>query len=207
MAAWDSLVGVVILAGGSSRRMGRDKLLLERDGVPLIEGVIADVHRQLVEHSSSAPAIVVGPQPPMRVLDHARVEALFTREEPPGGGPLPAIAAGLDRIDAPTVADSIVVVLAGDAPNGPAAMSQLIGSLDSDHDAAVLTDDPGRRQPLCAAYHLDALRRALTGIGELSGRRMDELLDQLTIALVPDTVNAAADIDTPDDARRLGFSQ
>lgn len=206
MAAWNSLVGVIILAGGSSRRMGRDKLLLEREGVPLIGGVIADVHRHLSTRTWRVPTIVVGPPPPAGVLDPAVVDVVFTREEPPGGGPLSAIAAGLDLIDAPTVADPVIVVLAGDAPNGPAAMSQLIGSLDSDHDAAVLTDDQGRRQPLCAAYHLDALRRALTNIGALPGRRMDELLDRLTVRLEPDTVDAAFDIDTPDDARRLGFS-
>ncbi len=209
MAAWKSLVGVIILAGGASRRMGRNKLLLQRDGVPLIGIVVGGVHRQLLDRASSVPTIVVGPQPTESTIPPDGFEVVFTREEPPGGGPLAALAAGIAGIGESPGADSVVIVLAGDAPHGPDAMNLLLDTLTAigtDHDAALLTDAQGRLQPLCAAYRLQPLRQALDALGETFGRRMDDLLEQLAIAGVPDTIDAALDIDTPDDAVRLGFT-
>jgi len=210
MAAWSSLAGVIILAGGASRRMGRNKLLLQRDGVPLIGIVVEGVHRQLLARASSVPTIVVGPQPTEGTIPPAGFEVVFTREEPPGGGPLAALAAGIAGIGESPGADSVVIVLAGDAPHGPAAMDLLLetfGAIDADHDAVILTDAQGRLQPLCAAYGLRPVRQALAALGDTSGLRMDDLLEQLAIARIPDTVDAALDIDTPDDAERLGFTQ
>jgi molybdopterin-guanine dinucleotide biosynthesis protein A len=210
MAAWNSLAGVIILAGGASRRMGRNKLLLQRDGVPLIGIVVEGVQRQLLARASSVPTIVVGPQPTEGTISPAGFEVVFTREEPPGGGPLAALAAGIAGIGESPGADSVVIVLAGDAPHGPAAMGLLLetfGAIGADHDAVILTDAQGRLQPLCAVYRLRPVRQALAALGDTSGLRMDDLLEQLAIARIPDTVDAALDIDTPDDAERLGFTQ
>ncbi len=210
MAAWDSLAGVIILAGGASRRMGRNKLLLQRDGVSLIGIVVQGVHRQLFARASSVPMIVVGPQPSEGTIPTAGFEVVFTREEPPGGGPLAALAAGIAEIGQSPGADSVVIVLAGDAPLGPDAMSLLldtVAAIGADHDAVLLADAQGRLQPLCAAYRLHPLRQALDALGDTSGLRMDDLLEQLAVARVTDTVDAALDIDTPDDADRLGFTE
>ena len=207
MAAWESLVGVIVLAGGSSRRMGRDKLVLRRDGVALIGLVLEGVHRELLARSSPASTIVVGPRPTVDIPHTAGFDIAFTREEPPGGGPLAALAAGISQLASTRTPDPVVVALAGDAPRGPHAMGLLIDSIDPDHDAAILTDTHGRRQPLCAAYRLQPLRDALADIGEHTGRSMTALVDQVRYLPVPDTVDAALDIDTPEDAQRHGFTE
>jgi molybdopterin-guanine dinucleotide biosynthesis protein A len=189
--------------------MGRNKLLLQRDGVPLIGIVVEGVRQQLLARASSVPTIVVGPHPTEGAIPTAGFEVMFTREEPPGGGPLAALAAGIAGIGEPPGANSVVIVLAGDAPRGPDAMNLLLetfDAIDADHDAVLLTSPDNRLQPLCAAYRLGPLRHALDAIGDASGRRMDDLLEQLAIARLPDTVDAALDIDTPEDADRLGFT-
>ena len=217
MTAWSSLVGVVILAGGASRRMGSDKLALTRDGVTLLDTVIRGVQEHLRAHGCGADIVVVGPRPSSASPDGGPVDVVFTREQPPGSGPLAAVAAGLERIDPGEVSDPFVIVLAGDAPAAPAAMPLLLAGLSGHessghelrahpHDAAMLVDADDRLQALCAAYRLRPLRDALDDLGELDGRAMHDVLAGLSISQVPDTLEAADDIDTPDDARRRGFT-
>ena len=78
----------VVLAGGASRRMGRDKSLIPIDGVPMAVRVVT--------------ALQDGGCRPVRVIggDTAALIALGLAAEPdayPGEGPLGAIAAVLDR--------------------------------------------------------------------------------------------------------------
>ncbi|WP_436759824.1 molybdenum cofactor guanylyltransferase [Streptosporangium sp. V21-05] len=88
-----------ILAGGLARRLGgRDKPGLRVSGRPLVESVAAAV-------PGAARLIVVGPPRP------GLPRAIFRREDPPGGGPVPALRAGLAEVTAPWVA-----LLAADLP-------------------------------------------------------------------------------------------
>ncbi len=76
-------------------------------------------------------------------------------EQPPGGGPVAALAAAL-----PVLTADVCVVLAADLPFvTPRHVHQLLTALDG--EAAVAVDDVGHEQPLLAAYRVDALRRAL----------------------------------------------
>ncbi|RIW42216.1 bifunctional protein IspD/ispF [Micromonospora endophytica] len=79
----------LVLAGGAGRRMGgRDKPTLPVGGVPMRERVLAEV-------ADASPRILVGPGP-------APQGVRLTREVPPGGGPVAAIAAGLALLDTTT---------------------------------------------------------------------------------------------------------
>jgi molybdopterin-guanine dinucleotide biosynthesis protein A len=78
------------------------------------------------------------------------------REDPPGGGPVAALAAGLPVGSAP-----VVVVLAADLPFVTAAHLRALAAAVDGCLAAVAVDDDGRDQPLLAAYRRDALVTAM----------------------------------------------
>ncbi|WP_433536262.1 molybdenum cofactor guanylyltransferase [Micromonospora sp. CA-249363] len=91
----------VVLAGGAARRMGGvDKAALPIGGRSMRDRVLAAV-------GDAAPRVLVGPGD--GVPDGVRV----TREDPPGGGPVAAMAAGLALLDPDT---TLVALLAADLP-------------------------------------------------------------------------------------------
>lgn len=206
----------IVLAGGASSRMGTDKLALRRDGVSLRDTVVQATRDQLRALGWEPRLIVVGPERQPDPEGTGRPTGVTYRlEDPPGSGPVAALAAAVS--DSATAAsgtpDARVCVLAGDAPLGPDALPLLLTALDDASaegrerlDGAVLVDANGRRQPLCAVYRVAALERALAAVGDPVGRGMYEVLDHLVLTDVADTVAAADDIDTPEDAARLGFT-
>lgn len=124
---------------------------------------------------------------------------LWAREDPPGGGPVAALGAGLHR----TTAQELVV-LSADLPFlGAATVRRLLTALRaSDADAVLLTDADGRDQPLVAAYRTHVLRRELAALtaehGNLTGLPLRRLTAALDLTRVPDPV-ASFDCDTWDD--------
>ncbi|SCE70888.1 Molybdopterin-guanine dinucleotide biosynthesis protein A [Micromonospora viridifaciens] len=161
----------IVLSGGAARRMGGvDKPARPVGGRPML-------HRVLAAVADAAPRIVVGPAGPLPE------DVRLTREEPPGGGPVAATAAGLALLDpgTPTVA-----LLAGDLPLlTPAALADLRGALDgsaadvtcyvngSAADVACYVDGEGRRQQLCAVWRAAALRAAVDRLAAERGGTVD----------------------------------
>ncbi|MEW2377262.1 NTP transferase domain-containing protein [Micromonospora sp. NPDC047812] len=137
----------VVLAGGAARRMGGvDKPARTVGGLPMRDRVLAAV-------ADAAPRVLVGPPGP--VPAGVRV----TREEPPGGGPVAAAAAGLALLDPGT---PLVALLAADLPLlTRAAVGELLDRLDAGHDGACYVDGDGRRQTLCGVWRVATLRAAL----------------------------------------------
>jgi molybdopterin-guanine dinucleotide biosynthesis protein A len=183
---------VVVLAGGAARRLGgTDKPAIEVDGVPLLDRVLAAC-------GGAQSVAVVGPERP------TAVPVLWTRESPPGGGPVPAIAAGLALGSA-----ELVVLLAADLPFlDVAAVRLLLESVSAAPDigAAVYVDTAGQDQFLASAFRRKALTAALAAVTGLSGTRLAALFADLTVARVPDTRGVTADCDTWDaiaEARAL----
>jgi molybdopterin-guanine dinucleotide biosynthesis protein A len=177
----------VVLAGGAARRLdGADK-----PGLLLADRALLD--RVLDALVDAATTIVVGP---------ARTTArrvLWTREDPPGGGPVAALAAGMALVENPAV-----VVLAADLPFVGSAVRPLLKAL-GDQDAAVLVDRAGRLQPLVAAYRTAALRAALAAQRTVDGASMRSLLAAVSVVPVPDPGGArpaAHDCDTWGDLDR-----
>ncbi|MER7418635.1 NTP transferase domain-containing protein [Micromonospora peucetia] len=145
----------LVLAGGSARRMGGvDKPARTVGGLPMRDRVLAAV-------ADADPRILVGPPGP--VPAGVRV----TREDPPGGGPVAAAAAGLALVDAGT---PVVALLAADLPLlTRVAVGGLLDRLDADHDGACYVDDDGRRQMLCGVWWAAPLRAALGRLADGSG--------------------------------------
>jgi len=177
----------VVLAGGAARRLGgADKPGVRVGGRALLDRVLAACA------DAGTTVVVAGPRPTARPVTWAH-------EDPPGGGPVAALDAGLRRTGA-----ARVVVLSADLPFlDPATVRRLLGALrTSGAEGALLTDPGGRDQPLVAAYRTSALRRELAALalehGGLTGLPLRRLTGALELIRVSDPV-ASFDCDTWDD--------
>jgi molybdopterin-guanine dinucleotide biosynthesis protein A len=178
----------VVLAGGGARRLGgRDKVAELVGGRTLLD-------RVLVAVPDAARTVVVGPARP------TAVPVLWTREAPPGGGPVAALAAGLMQVTA-----ARVVLLAGDLPFVTAdVVRQLLAAVDG--SGALLLDDAGREQPLVSAWCTDVLRTALKELPSPAGASLQRLIQGRTVSRLPATAGTGAspwlDCDTEHDLLR-----
>ncbi|MGN9755703.1 NTP transferase domain-containing protein [Streptomyces sp. SD31] len=186
-AGHDVAYDAVVLAGGAARRLGgADKPGVRVGGRALLDRVLAACA------DARSTVVVADPRPTARPVTWAR-------EDPPGGGPLAALDAGLRHTTAQRV-----VVLSADLPFlDDGTVRRLLAALrTSGTDGALLTDADGRDQPLVAAYRAPALRRELAaltqGHGGLTGLPLRRLTGALGLTRVPDPV-ASFDCDTWDD--------
>ncbi len=191
----------VVLAGGSSRRFGMDKLdaqLTGRlNGGRLLEEVVTGLSRD-------AEIVVVGPERP---LPHP---VCFVREDPPGGGPAAAMVVGV-RAALARAADTIAV-LPGDAPEAGAAATVLNRVLrDRGVAAVVATDAEGRVQPLQLALSRAGAGQLIDRAGPTAGRH--ESARRLVEGLKPPALRwplpaiGHFDIDTTEQLRVYRFSR
>ena len=173
----------IVLAGGSARRLGG----IDKPGLLVGERSLLD--RVLTAVTDASRVVVVGPR---RMTGRP---VLWTAESPVGGGPVAAVAAGLDHVRASTV-----VVLAGDLPFLSAAAVHALLDAMVGHEGALLVDDGGRDQLLVGGWRTAALRAALPA--EPAGARLGDTLGRLDAARValPATERAPwFDCDTADD--------
>jgi molybdopterin-guanine dinucleotide biosynthesis protein A len=161
----------VVLAGGAARRMGgADKPALPVAGQPMLTRVLAAVH-------DADPRVVVGRVPP-----DLPVHVDSTQEDPPGGGPVAAAAAGLKLVP---VEVTFTALLAADLPllTGEAVDVLRLTVESAPLQGALYRDAEGRRQSLCGVWRTPALREALDQLaeqrGSLHGASMRELLEHL----------------------------
>ncbi|HEY4720296.1 MAG TPA: molybdenum cofactor guanylyltransferase [Anaerolineae bacterium] len=187
-------VSAIILAGGQSRRMGRDKALIAFEDRPIIAHVI-DTLREL-----SDDVLVVSNR-------SAAYESFGIRIVPdadPPSGPLGGISAGLAAAQ-----HDLAIVVACDMPF---LNTQLLRSLVDravNVDAVVpLTGD--QFEPLHAVYRrtcLAAIERHLAG----GDRRVISFFDEVRVKAVPETDwrsldptgRSIANLNTPDDLLQL----
>jgi molybdopterin-guanine dinucleotide biosynthesis protein A len=183
----------MLLTGGTSRRMGRDKANLLVDGATLARRT-ADLLLTVVDT-----AVEVGPG----------VSGLpSTIEDPLGGGPLVAIVAGR-RALRERGHEGAALVVACDLP----LLSERLLILLRDWDApgSVVPMIGGIPQPLCAKWGANDLehaaemvRKGVRSLRHLVGETDVVVLDESKWRDVVDEVEFS-DIDNPDDARRLGL--
>lgn len=167
----DGRVSAIVVAGGASRRMGGvDKVALTAGGTTLLDRVL-EAARPLCHR-----LVAVGPSRPTAVAG-----VRFVRERSPGGGPAPAVLAGLDLLDTETTA----LVLAADLPLlTTVGLAALLAALDSDPDhlAAAAGNRGGAANPLLAAYRCTALRTA-ADLGVGPGTPAVRLLPEATVVV------------------------
>lgn len=188
MSTSDAFAGVV-LAGGASRRMGRDKAFLDVDGAPLITVAVG-----ALTAAGADPIEVVGG-------DAGRLEALGLTVRPdrwPGEGPLGGLVTALGAASRPLVAVLTCDLARIDGDD----VAALVATLRSDPGAAVAAPiSAGHAQLLTAAWRASAApllaepfaagERSVRGALAASGLRLVAVE-----AIVPSHL---VDLDTPDD--------
>ncbi|WP_405070338.1 NTP transferase domain-containing protein [Kribbella sp. NBC_01510] len=168
---------VVLAGGGSTRFGGVDKAMLVLDGVTLLD-------RVLTATADAVSTVVVGPvRTTCRPVD-------WTVEDPPSGGPVAGIAAGLSHGTTP-----VVVLLSCDLPwLTKEDVTTLLNGL-GDHDGYGLRDTDAREQQLAAAYRRTALAEAIARVGDPSDKSVRRTLAGLDLAWSNPT-RAGDDVDT-----------
>jgi molybdopterin-guanine dinucleotide biosynthesis protein A len=171
----------IVLAGGAATRLGgAAKPQLRVGGRTLLDRAVAAV-------SGAARIVVVGPEQPVSA------PVVFCRENPPGGGPVAAVAAGL-----PLTSAEAVVVLAADLPDVAPAVPALLAALPAS-GVALLVDSDGRANYLAAAWRRRDLQAALTALGEAAGASARALVAAAHQVHVSDPAGWGRDCDTWDD--------
>lgn len=178
---------IIVLAGGSGTRLGGvDKAALEVAGRRLLDRVLDSA-------AAARRVVVVGP---VSVLE----PVLQTVEEPPGGGPVAGIAAGMMTLAALPGSVAWTLVLAVDQPQAAAAVTDLLEAAahaEPDVEMVCPQDTTGHPQWLLAAYRTAALASALDRIGTGHGTSVRRLVADLTWA--PASAAHVGDIDTWQD--------
>ena len=157
---------LVILAGGSSRRMGRDKAALPAGDGTLIEHLARRL-APVVEETIVAGGSVGYHLPGVTVVD----------DRYPGWGPLAGIHAGMLAARGPWV-----WVVACDLPDVNPGLAALLCGLADDVDAVVPRID-GEPQGVCALYER-ALASRIEGLLDAGERRVSALLSASTVRYV-----------------------
>lgn len=211
----------VLLAGGRGSRLGGvEKAELQVAGRPLVAQWCA----ALAERGITV--AVVGPSRLAPLLPRG---TMLTREEPRFSGPASALYAGWNALEAghgetaPLRAEGVrggeyFAVLAVDIVEPAALLDWLFAQLhlNGAADALIPVDRGGKDQLTCSLHALGPLRSRMAGVGpdDVVGSSLRRLLlaedrpsgnrADLTVArsVLPDQLGA--DVDTPDDAQRLG---
>jgi molybdopterin-guanine dinucleotide biosynthesis protein A len=167
----------VLLTGGASTRMGRDKATL------VVEGETLARRTARVLAAVCVPAIEVGPG----------VSGLpAVREDPPGAGPLAALRTG-----ARAVGSLPVVLLACDLPNVSEPIVRMLAQWPGNGTVVPVVD--GHPQYACARYgRVDAQGSALRDLVGDDCTFVDE-----TVWRAYGPFDSFEDLDTPGDLHRL----
>ncbi|WP_233712300.1 molybdenum cofactor guanylyltransferase [Kribbella turkmenica] len=168
---------LVLAGGGSTRFGGVDKAMLVLDGVTMLDRVLAATE-------DAASTVVVGP------VRTTYRPVSWTVENPPSGGPVAGIAAGLAHGSAP-----IVAVFSCDLPWLTKDDVTLLVSGLGDHDGHGLRDTEGHEQHLATAYRRTELAAAIRRVGDPRDKSVRRTLAGLDLTWSEPT-RAGHDVDT-----------
>lgn len=187
-------LAAVVLAGGESRRMGRDKATLPGPGgaATMAEYVVG-----VVAQRCEPVFVVAAPGQPLPKLATAHV----IRDEIQGLGPLPATGRGLRA--AAEAGAQFAFVCAVDMPLLTPELIDELMALATKTDAEVIVPWDGRSHFLAAVYRTALADRidALVAVGE---RRMSALIDASDAQqiVLPDS-RALTNVNTDAELRAL----
>lgn len=184
----------LVLAGGRSRRMGRDKALLRRDGATQLERAVHLLERHL------EPVFVSARADQADEAERRRFRQIIDRHE--AMGPMAGILSALE-----TYPDVAWLVLACDLPNADdATIAYLLENRGrTEAFTAFASSHDGLPEPLCAVYRPCGLPilKSFVDAGVVCPRKIlirsaSKLLEQ------PNPV-ALDNVNTPEDLARAGM--
>lgn len=184
-------LAAIVLAGGRSTRMGRDKAQVVAHGERLIDRLLRQLPPQVVP-------VVVSPA-------ELGVSCPVVCEDPPHSGPVAGVAAGVAWIAHTHPTISLVAVLAVDAPDSPLLIPQLADALRGagpQVDAVTVLAD-GYIQPLGVLWRLAALQAALARVDDFTKTPLKRLLRGANIITITPAGGIERDYDTPEELQNL----
>ena len=187
-------VHALVLAGGESRRMGRDKAHLEQNGKPQLERAV----ELLTPHVDKVWVSVRQDQPADQLRD--RYPQVVDRDA--NAGPVAGILAALE-----THPGVDWLVVACDLPNLDAeTVSTLLGSATHPRFTAFASSYNGLPEPLCALYRAGAapVLRGFVDDGVLCPRKI--LIRSEAELLEQPNPRALDNVNTPEDLESLRAS-
>ncbi len=201
----------LVIAGGMSRRMGRDKAALMLAGRSLLARTIDAIgapvivvgHPELAELIANCQRLEIGDSLPATFFDEPLAVAL-TREDPPLGGPAAGIVAGIKAMAA-LDDDAVIQLMPVDLPNASQLMTCLDGADWQLGDGLAPVDEDGRLQLPEGRYRLGALRAASQQLGDPHGSSVYRLLGQIERQEVTLPTSALQDVDDPGQAQAAGI--
>jgi len=189
-----------VLAGGRSRRFGRDKLAEEYEGRPLLHHPVS----RLLEVCDRV-VVVLAPdasEPPMPIGTSVR----FARDAIEDEGPLRGLSAGME------VANAEWVVLAGgDMPDlQPVVLREMFRAGRETGTVAVMLADRGEERPLPCVLRTAPAAEAVDALLEAGRRSLRDLLAAVTSVVIDEPTWTALDperrtlidVDEPPDLDR-----
>ncbi len=181
-------LAAVVLAGGASRRMGRDKATLPYQGVTLVEHVVGVVSERC------APVFVIA-APGQSIPD---VDAEVLRDDVRGVGPLVATDRGLRAAAEAGVAWAFVCAV--DMPFVDTELIDMLVESSKNLDADVVLPWDGRDHYLAGLYRTSLVERIndLLAAGESSMAALVNSVDTQRIVMTDGraltNVNSSADL-------------
>lgn len=180
-------INAIILAGGQSRRMGRDKGLVSLNGKPMIQHVIDKA--QSITHQ----VMIIANQPGYQNFGDTVYPDLI-----PDKGPLGGIYTGLHYSQT-----EYNLVLSCDIPLVPVSFLKSLVNYRGKNQAYIPVHEK-QQQPLCAVYKKEIWVQMKSSIeaGELSVRKFLEKIDTTFIEISNFEIeheNWFANLNTPKD--------
>ena len=188
------MYAALILAGGRSRRMGRDKLMLPQDG----STVLGTAVRRFSEKFSRVLLSVD------RAGRYPEIPVPHIADKFPGCGPLAGLHAGLEA-----AGEEGVFLAAADLPFSDPETALRMIELCGEHEICVIRDERGRFEPLFGCYRISVLPKAeeLLASGKRAMTDLFEISDTLVIAAselgIREGSRMLANMNRPEDYKKL----
>lgn len=159
----------IVMAGGLSTRMGRDKAMIEIAGTPLISRLVGRLVPRFIDVLISA----------REAGDYAFLGRRVVPDRIRGQGPLHGLACAIEASDR-----DVNLVVPCDLPHVPQHMIARLLRAVRDADAAMFEDPGGRLHPLFAAYRRSVLPAVLAAL-DRGDRRMVAFHDDVRVRRIP----------------------
>ena len=177
----------IVLAGGKSRRMGRDKALIEVDGTPLISLIVG----QLKPHFSR---IIVG------AADDGKFDFLglpVVQDKEPNCGPLMGLASTLEASES-----EVNFVMACDIPEVNVELIHTLMSLADGYDCVIPSLGDGKYEPLFGVYRKSVFPEASKMLAA-GRRRITDLFDCVRVRFAElDQSGSCVNLNTQEDLEK-----